>query len=132
MTSKNEIGVSFVVDKRGNELVQIAVASREGVQVTMYKRDYEMLTKVGVSMRLFLVSDGKGRLYVRTHKSGVTGGQLTIARLISDAGPNEAVRYADRDPLNLRRENLLVGKGRAVRDDRELFLTAELNGAVDL
>jgi hypothetical protein len=47
------------------------------------------------------------------------GDKLSIARLILDAKPKEAIQYRDRDAFNLRRPNLVVAVGNSKRRERD-------------
>lgn len=74
------------------------------------------------SQHWFLVSAGDARhpeyAYVRVARS--RGHLATVARIITGAGGGKAVKYRDRDPLNLRRANLYLVSGAAYRCDAEL------------
>jgi hypothetical protein len=83
--------------------------------------DFERLTAaLGFSSQWAL--NGRGR-YVRL-SAPVPGSRLTVARLVMGAGPDEMVKYHDRDRTNLRRSNLYTVPGRA--KGRELAALAAL------
>lgn len=54
-----------------------------------------------------------------------SGGNVQVARVLLDLGPGQIVRYANGDPTDLRRQNLSVVDGNAIRRDRD-FLTPKL------
>lgn len=57
--------------------------------------------------------NGFGQAYVKHRQKGVRGGLGIVARKIVGAGIGQVVRHANRDRLDLRRSNLVVGGGRA-------------------
>ncbi len=49
---------------------------------------------------------------------------MLVGRILTDAKAGQQVRYLDGNPLNLRRENLIIKQGGfSLRNDRE-YLTA--------
>lgn len=63
---------------------------------------------------------GRGQAYVRHRQVGVKGGLGIVARKIAGAGVGQVVRHANGDRLDLRRENLRVGAGRAPGQSAEI------------
>jgi len=57
--------------------------------------------------------NGYGQAYVKHRQPGVKGGLGRVARKVVGAGLGQIVRHANGDRLDLRRENLLVQRGRA-------------------
>ncbi len=83
---------------------------------------FDKLTAAGVSLCWTLNTAGdRQHRYVRAPASGVTGGLVTVARIVMDAGPGQIVRYRDGDPLNLTRSNLYLTSGSAKRTDSAAF-----------
>lgn len=77
--------------------------------VTLYRDDYDrVVAEIGTArwfLNSFMQRSGNLSRYVRA-KSPKTGHLVMIARIIAQAPNRTAVRYLDRDPLNLRFENL--------------------------
>jgi hypothetical protein len=69
----------------------------------MYEDDLEELLRLGVSME-FKFSNGN--VWAQSGSR-----RLSIARLICDAGVGQKVLFVDRDPFNMKRENLVISKG---------------------
>lgn len=76
-----------------------------------------------VSPYWFLARNSGTSSYVRAIPCGVGGGatHVTIARVLLNAGAGQKVCYRDRDPLNLRNDNLHVDKGYARRRDADIM-----------
>lgn len=93
----------------------------EGLKVEIEAEVLAYLKTIGAEPPFFAVfsSSSTSSPQIRCSCRGMGGGQATVARLIMDAGPGEIVRYRDRNPLNLRRANLVKVPGKASRRDRE-------------
>jgi len=77
--------------------------------------DFQMLLAAGVSRTLYLnFSESIG--YVRAHLLGQN--TVSVARFVAGARRGEIVHYRDGNRLNLRRENLELGCGKARMDCR--------------
>lgn len=73
-----------------------------------------------MEMRLSPTWDINPEGYVMTYSGKASGGKVSPARVLMNAGIGEVVRYRDNDPRNLRRSNLEVIPGNAIRKDKEL------------
>ena len=69
--------------------------------------DFNALMEAGWSDQWFLVPSGRGKAYVRTTRVGNPKRSYIVARLVMSECGTARIRYADQDPLNLRRANLL-------------------------
>lgn len=96
------------LDEDGKLVVGVFMAN---VQKTcwLYASDYEaIIEKYGVASWL-LNSAGEGKpSYVRFQYQG---NLVMVSRLILDAQPRTAVKYRDKNPLNLRSSNLFIEHG---------------------
>ncbi|WP_114946624.1 hypothetical protein [Microvirga calopogonii] len=96
------------LDEDGKLVVGVFLSN---VQKTcwLYASDYEAITaKYGLSSWL-LNSAGEGKpSYVRFMHNG---NLVMVSRLILDAQPRTAVKYRDKNPLNLRSSNLFLHHG---------------------
>jgi len=102
--------------------VRVPLASGKGPAV-LDTADYEDLAAKGISLNWSLNSDGRGNAYVKTH---IGGNVRAIARLITRAQAGEQVHYWDRNPLNLRGDNLYITRGgQATVDAAALLAQAE-------
>lgn len=97
--------------------IAIVPLSRNGKsQATIDLEDYELLMSLGVSPNWQCAG---GSVVARTPK-----GPMLVGRILTDAKAGQQVRYLDGNPLNLRRENLIIKQGGfSLRNDRE-YLTA--------
>ncbi len=95
-----------IVDHEGNGLVHLPC--KGGAIAGLYADDFERIISRGLTTQWHLHSDGHGLFYVRA-KMG--GSLLMVSRLILDAPRGKVIRYADHNPLNLRRENLVFEAG---------------------
>ena len=80
-----------------DDLVFIPLANSEKA-ATLDSNDFQSLMAKKVSPRWTLSQAGKV----------MTGTNKTVARLVCEAGKGQQVKYADGDPTNLRRSNLLL------------------------
>ncbi len=71
----------------------------------------------GYSDRLFWHQNGSGAAYLRTTHAAAPRRTFIPARFILGAGYGKHVRYRDKDPRNLRRDNLACGAGFAKDHD---------------
>jgi hypothetical protein len=82
------------------------------LKVTMYQDDFNKLYELGLDPRWKL---SRGQVVSRGRKG------VSIARLVAEAGKGDKIQYLDRDPYNLRRSNLVFGKGAGTHNTRELL-----------
>jgi hypothetical protein len=81
------------------------LANFPGKYVALDEEDCEELLRLGVHMNWKF---SNGNVW---SQSGAK--RIAVARLIADAGPRQQVLFADRNPFNMTRENLVLGDGRA-------------------
>lgn len=117
-------------DPDGTACVRIPLANDRGY-AELYADDYAALMAAGISRNWTLnypslARTGGSQCYVQCHvptryrnKHGNWTAQV-VSRLIMQAGAGERVRYADRNPTNLRRDNLYFTSGSARRDFADL------------
>lgn len=96
----------WIVDHQGSGLVHLAC--KGGAVAVLDADDFDALMGRGVTTQWHLHGDGHGLFYVRA-KMG--GNLLMVSRLILDTPRGKVIRYADHNPLNLRRDNLVFGDG---------------------
>jgi hypothetical protein len=77
----------------------------------MQTEDFDIHEARGLSWQWLLHDNGRGLLYVAVPLTDATGGLVTVSRLLVNAPPGSRIKYLDGNRLNLRRENLFVGKG---------------------
>lgn len=107
-------------DPRDGQSVLFVPLGRSGVTAHIDKEDYERLIAAGVSRCWRLVRNSAASAYVRAPASREAGNAVTVARVLLNAGAGQKVCYRDRDPKNLRRDNLFIDKGYARRKDADL------------
>ena len=96
-----KLQITHFQDSDGNKLVAVPLTNVDNKAI-LYESDFDKLLKLGIDPRWrFTVNQvferGKAR--------------VSIARLIRNAGLKESVRYLDKDPCNLRTENLVICPG---------------------
>lgn len=96
-------------DRSGNALVHVPLTG--GAVAIVDAEDFDRLELMGFTGPWFLNSDGKGSAYVRTMLPGIGGNLGMVSRLILDTPRGKVIRYSDRNPLNLRRDNLVFDAG---------------------
>lgn len=87
---------------------KVAIVEVEGGSFQIYAADLAALRDQFGIVRPCLNSDGQGHLYV---VGWVDGRKVPIARLLTQAKRGQRVTYHDGNGLNLRRDNLTVGRG---------------------
>jgi hypothetical protein len=92
-------------DKDGNQVASVFLGLYQKQHCLMYYEDYEAIITLGVSPNWCCTQRGNVVAY-----NSIDMRPLGIARILLDAGPGEAVRYRDGNPLNLRRENLYLAE----------------------
>lgn len=109
-------------DEHGQECIRVSLDNRGRHFATINAHDYLAVLRAGVTGAWFMNDNGKGRSYVRAAvPTGIgTCTNVQIARIIIGAGPRTIVRYANGDPLDLRRANLSWQRGKAKRTDDHL------------
>ena len=96
-------------DRSGNALVHVPLTG--GAVVTVDAADFDRLETMGFTGPWFLNSNGKGNAYVRPVLPGIVGNLGMVSRLILDTPRGKVIRYSDRNPLKLRRDNLVFDDG---------------------
>lgn len=88
-------------------------------EATIYKEDYDLLMKLGLSGNWLQTQQG----YVTAASGRINPpARLQVGRVLMDAKPGTQVRCLDGNPLNLRRDNLVLAKGGfSLRRDREFI-----------
>jgi hypothetical protein len=95
-----------VVDKDGTALVHMPL--KGGALAVIEAEDFDRLMSEGITSQWRTHDDGHGLAYVRVKTAK---GLLMLARLILNTPPGKVIRYADHNPFNLRRENLVFDDG---------------------
>lgn len=94
------------MDRDGTALVHMPL--KGGAIAVIEAEDFDRLMDQGVTTQWRIHDDGHGLGYVRVKTAK---GLLMLARLILDTPAGKVIRYADHNPLNLRRENLVFDAG---------------------
>ena len=111
------------IDRDGRPIVRVPLP--DGRYVKLFPRHYARLQRMGVGLSWFVNGNGTGRFYDRVRLDLGTGrsNKAQLARLITCPGkPGAAVSYRDGDPLNLRFDNLEVGRRKGRGKAREQFI----------
>lgn len=97
----------------------VPVTNSPGYFVRVDLEDLRRLEAQGQAGAWFLNGNGGRSRFVRTRRAG-SRHLVQVARLITQAGPGEIVRYRDGDRLNLTRANLTLVRRTQHRADRSL------------
>lgn len=108
------------VDQNGQKLALVPLGrfGSKGYAV-IESADLIMLEALGLSLA-WNRNQLTGTVFAPAVKA--SGGNVQVARVLLDLGPGQIVRYENGDPTDLRRQNLSVVDGNAIRRDR-VYLT---------
>lgn len=107
----------------GRAFVRVPIGRSGERFAEIWADDWEFLRRLGTPGNWNCAGD-KGHVTVCAPRA--SGNHIAVGRILLNAGPGETVRYRDRNPLNLKRENLqLVKGGWSCRRDRD-YLKQEL------
>lgn len=109
--------------KEGSRIVARVPLGRSGEhKAEIYKEDYDFLVKLGLSGNWNALRASLGLFYVVASAYKVASNKTLVARILLDADAGQSVQYVDKNPLNLRRENLrLVPHGNALSRARNFI-----------
>jgi len=101
----------------GDRLLARVPLGRSDLKAEMWKEDFGFLIKLGLSPNWSSYKNETGN-YVTASAVDTPSNRVLVARVLMDAAEGQVVRYADGNPLNMRRENLRLvhsakGKTRA-------------------
>ncbi|KFN45384.1 hypothetical protein N790_10005 [Arenimonas malthae CC-JY-1] len=123
--SKTNRTISYFIDDRGNRCALVPLANCDRFAI-LYAYKLAELEETGISLNWQLNSNGHGRTYVKLSLPGRDG--RVVARLIAGAAYKQQVHYLNGDPLDLRCDNLLIGKGgKAHKDCSTLPILTDLD-----
>jgi hypothetical protein len=103
--------------KETDQTLVIVPLSNSNAKVKLHEKDYDYLDSLGVGLpwKLF-----QGYVAVRNNNK-----DISIARLITAAGKGQTVTYADGNPLNLTRANLVIKGGAGKRRATDILKIKE-------
>jgi hypothetical protein len=103
--------------KENDHNLVIVPLSNSNAKAKLYEKDYDYLHSLGVGLpwKLF-----QGYVAVRNNNK-----DISIARLIKGAGKGQTVSYADSNPLNLKRANLVIKGGAGKRRATDILKIKE-------
>jgi hypothetical protein len=102
--------------ENGHKLVHVPLDNKAKRYAILFEEDYQNLIDLGLTPR-WRVKRDRGAIRVMVWNRA-TGYEIAVARLIVGAGARQSVTYANGNPLDLRASNLVVGLGKALRNDR--------------
>lgn len=112
--TKRMPAIERACDNDGRAIVLVPLANYP-VPAKLFEADFDALRAAGLTDHWTFNNTGNGHAYVRAGHYSSPGKLITVARVIEGAGPRVAVKYADGNPLNLRRDNLYLGRGNAAK-----------------
>jgi hypothetical protein len=110
---KRRVNIEYSIDQDGKDVVLVPLSN--GQKVILYETDFDFLMELGCSPRFSL---HLGIVKFRP----LRGFDISIARLLLDAGKKQKVMYLNDRKLDLRRPNLVLAKGRGTRNERKELL----------
>jgi len=102
--------IIYKTDNDGEKIIVVPLQNSH-LTVKLFENDYKELDSLGVGLPWKLV---QGQIVVRNNKLN-----LSVARLIVDAGEGVRVDYEDGDSTNLRRSNLIKTLGNGLHRTRD-------------
>ena len=88
-------------------LARVPLGGEPGIYAEMWKDDFDFLIRLGLSPNWACYRGNVG-FYVTASAVESPSNRVLVARVLLDADAGQMVRYADGNPLNMRRENLRV------------------------
>ncbi len=107
----------FTKDHDGRAIVLVPIASQDQ-PAKLFQEDFEALMKTGITDQWHYNNNGVDCSYVRCAVGRGTDKTMTVARLIMRPRAGVIIGYRDGNRLNLRRDNLELGTGRAKARER--------------
>lgn len=98
-----QIEITHFLDEDGSPLVSVPLTNAEA-SVTLYEADFNSLHQSGLDPRWRL---SMGQVIERGR------GRVSVARLVANAKKGDKIQYLDRNPCNLKRDNLVTAEGNA-------------------
>lgn len=97
-------------------VARVQLGRDPNLHAEIYKEDFDFLVRLGLSPNWTRYTSKN--FYVTAAARNTPSHRVLVARVLLDAGEGHVVRYADGNPMNLRRENLRLvasakGKSRA-------------------
>src|SRR6516162_11601598 len=96
------VNVDYSIDEHGKNIVSVPL--RDGQEAILYETDFDLLMDMGCPVSW---TTQLGIVKIRP----LRGYNISIARLLLDAGRKQQVLYANGDKLDLRRTNLVLAVG---------------------
>src|SRR6516162_4081781 len=108
--------IRHLIDENRKKVVHVPLDDKAKRYAIVLEPDYQNLIDLGLSSR-WRVKKDRGAIRVMVWNRA-TGYEVAVARLTVGAGAKQSVTYANGNPLDLRANNLVVGLGKALRNDR--------------
>jgi hypothetical protein len=106
MTKKPKRLPTYSLDEDGQPIAVVPLA--RGGSATIDAHDLEELLQRGITLNWTLNLSGGDYAYVRAQ---TPNNLVSVARLVTGAGPGNAVKYRNGERRDLRRRNLYVTSG---------------------
>lgn len=106
----------------GDDLVHMPL--KGGAVAVLDAADFDGMVARGITTQWRLASSGNGYFYVRAYLPGATS-LVMVSRLLLDVPSGKIVRHADRNPLNLRRKNLVLDDGYSKQREKVVKVSRE-------
>lgn len=107
------LAITHFLDEDGTPLVSVPLTNSDK-SVVLYQADFNQLYELGVDPRWRL---SYGQILERGRS------KLSVTRLIANAKSGDKIQILDRDPCNLKRDNLVTAAGGGMSKTRDkLFL----------
>lgn len=95
------------ITEDGKEIAYVTLGGKHGIRAELYKEDFDFLVKLGLSPNWACYQGGQG-FYVTAAAKDTPSNRVLVARVLMDAAAGQIVRYRDSNPLNLRKDNLVL------------------------
>jgi hypothetical protein len=104
-------------DARGSVVAMVPLNGGARGYALIDWSDLQAIVAAGLTTVWNLNHNGRNHSYVRCYQRNASGQRVGVARAIVGASARQIISYRDGDRTNLRRSNLVIGKGRAKRND---------------
>lgn len=105
------IKVICLADNNGKELVKVPVKNTDRSAI-LYKADFDELIAIGLNPRWSIYQNKIVAVLPKVRRYGY------IDRVMMNAKGGQIVRHINRDPFDLRRNNLFISSGHSTLHDR--------------
>ena len=114
--------IRHFIDEEGKHVVQVPLDSTAKKNAIVLEKDFDELIQLGLSP-IWCTIPNRKRSIVAVWNNPLRR-YASVARMVANAGPGQAVSFANGNTFDLRSTNLVVGLGEGTRKDRDFIRPA--------